>query len=363
MQGLHVWRWANRTRTGVAALVVAAGLLAGGCSAPDPRPHPEAMASLVSVPPSTAADMRFRPLGDDEKRNLPALPAPGPYLVGKGDVLNVQGLGDTFKGVGETRKGDIVGVKVKTDGRLYLPYLPPVQAEGKTVLQIQDALREELRRFEKEPFVSVDVLEFRSQRYFVLGEVGAPGLAPVDGEITLLEAVAKAGGLTKAADVDMACLIRDRKVVPVCLADIVRHGDLAQNIVLQDRDLVLVPSLKQRRVYVFGEVAGPGAFPMDPDGMTLADAVALAGGLDALEADVNQVRIYRGSWSAPQVFTVSSQEAYQHGTSVQLLPGDRIYVAPKREVSYARALQLMSPLLTTPMSLATTALAVEATIK
>jgi polysaccharide export outer membrane protein len=303
--------------------------------------------------------LRFAPLAPEDLPP-PVADAPEPYRIGVGDVLNVQGLGEEFKGFGETRRGDIVGTKVKADGRLYLPILGAVDAGGRTVLEVQESLREGLTKFKRDPFVSVDVLEYRSQKYFILGEVGQPGLGRVDGETTVLEAVAQAGGFNKQADVENAFVMRDQKVLPISLADLVRRGDMRQNLVLRHRDLIFVPSLQVKRVFVFGEVSSPDVFPMGPEGMTLTEAVALAGGLKPDTADANQVRIFRGGWGNPQSFRISVCEVYQYGESIQLFPGDRVFVAPSNMATYSRSLTLVSPLLTTPLVIAGTALALDA---
>lgn len=344
----------------VPALAVAAlgGLGGAGCSSNVDRPHPEDLGRLVRSAPDQVGDLRFRPLSEQE-RALPPLPPPGPYVVGVGDVLNVQGLGDDFKGFGETRKGDIVGVKVKKDGKLYLPMIPPVEAAGRTELEVQAAVREELLKFKRDPYVSVDVLEIRSKRYFILGEVMEPGMSAADGETTLLEAVARAGGFSKQADVEAAYVLRQKQLLPVSLADIVRRGDLEQNLVLQDRDLIFVPSIKARRVYVLGEVKEAGAYPMDLEGMTLTQALAEAGGLDPVTANVNDVRVFRGGWGNPQCFTISALEAYKFGESIHLRSGDRVLVGPRGDATLARSLQLIGPVINTTLAVATAALAIE----
>ncbi len=347
-----------RVRNVLPAVALLAGLTLGGCSSGRSRPHPADLSRLVqSKPPPDVP--KFRPLPKEERQALVIGP-PSPYRIGPGDVLNIQGLGEEFRGFGETSKGDIVGTKVKQDGKLYLPFLGAIPAAGETVLEVQAAVQSALLRFKREPFVSVDVLQYRSQKYFILGEVSAPGVQPVDGEITLLEAVAKAGGFRPAANLEQAYVVRQRFVLPLSLADIVRRGDMSQNVVLQDKDLIFVPSLKDRRVYVLGEVGTPSVVAVGEDGLTLVDAVTRAGGLKVESADVNQIRVFRGGWCRPESFTISACEMLMYGNDIDLFPGDRVFVAPMQEVTYARALQLISPLLTTPLSLATTAIAIDA---
>lgn len=338
---------------GVAALAIGACAL-GGCTSRTSRPHPEDLGRLVrSAPPE--APPKFQPLPDAERRRL-ASEVVEPYRIGRGDVLNIQG--DQFKGFGETTKGYIAGTKVKPDGMLYLPDLAPIEAAGKTVIEVQDAIREALKRFNKQPFVSVDVLTYASQKYFVLGEVAEPGVAPVDAETTLIEAVAKAGGFTKQADVEQAFVVRAQKILPVSLADIVRRGDMGQNLTLRDKDLIFVPSLKLRRVFVLGEVGEQGVYPLPEEGMTLVEAVATAGGMKSEFADVNQIRVFRGGWGAPEVFTISANELYAYGESIRLFPGDRVFIAPMQEANYSRALALVAPFINTALATVSTTLLV-----
>lgn len=340
------------------ALLLLLLAIAPACAQPVPRAHPEDVKALVRTRPVLSRG-GFEPLSDAERAELEVEGA-GVYRIGVGDLLHIQGLGQQFQGFGETPRGEIVGTKVKPDGQIYMPFLGAIPAQGRTVLEVQDALREALKTFNRDPdaYVSVDVLEFRSQKYFVLGEVTQPGIGPVDGEVTLLEALARAGGFSPDSDIDQAVVVRAQKVLPLSLSDLVRRGDLRQNIVLKDHDLIFVPSRRIQRVFVLGEVKKPGVFPLHPeDGITLIEAVTLAEGLRPETADVNQVRIFRGGWAQPESFTLSSEELYRHGASIHLFPGDRVFVAPTDMATYSRALQLAAPLVSLPLSVAGTAFA------
>ena len=66
---------------------------------------------------------------------------------------------------------------------------------GRTLLELRSDLNERLKEFVVKPHVTVDVLEYRSQRCFVLGAVRRPGAFPVDGTRTLLESIGLAGGI------------------------------------------------------------------------------------------------------------------------------------------------------------------------
>jgi polysaccharide export outer membrane protein len=272
------------------------------------------------------------------------------YRVGVGDVLDVRVPGhpefSNFRtGRDEPGADRPGGVTVKEDGRIYLPNLGGVQAAGRSVLEVQADLVERLRAFLERPFVSVDVLRYQSQKFFVLGAVQLPGVFPADGETTLLEGIARAGGARPGADLEGAYVVRGRTLLPISLADILLRGDTSRNVVMRHGDLVFLPDAVQWRVFVVGEVTKPGAVPLPQTGLSLAAALAEAGGLDRTNASRREIRVYRGSWQAPRVFTLTEEDVLVAGHEVQLKPGDRIHVAPRGLATWSRTLTLMFPFL------------------
>jgi polysaccharide export outer membrane protein len=83
---------------------------------------------------------------------------------------------------------------VRPDGKISLPLLHDVQAAGLTAMQLRDKIATALAEFMPNPEVSVIVTEVRSARVSVLGEVQKPGVLPLRGDTTILEAIAMAGG-------------------------------------------------------------------------------------------------------------------------------------------------------------------------
>jgi protein involved in polysaccharide export with SLBB domain len=92
-------------------------------------------------------------------------------------------------------------------------------------------------------------------------------------------------------------------------------------------------------------------------GLTLAAAVAAAGGLDPLHANRKEIRLFRGSWQAPQAYTLTAEDVYRYGEHILLHPGDRIHVAPRGLATWSRTMQLLLPFLQPAIS-GTTAAAV-----
>jgi hypothetical protein len=98
---------------------------------------------------------------------------------------------------------------------------------------------------------------------------------------------------------------------------------------------------------------------MTDRGLNLADAVASVGDIDPLHADRKVVRIFRGSWQRPDMYTISTDDLHRWGTAILLKPGDRIVVAPRGLANWSRAVQLLLPFAQTAVTAAATAAAVD----
>jgi polysaccharide export outer membrane protein len=310
--------------------------------------HPQDVQNLLADNPPLPAP-QFSALSPEEEKDLVfSSMTVMPYQIGVGDVLQVIGDTEFLKGFGETSKGDVIGTQVKTDGSIYLPVLGAIPAAGATVVTLQSELRKRLEKYKQDPFVSVDVLEYRSQRFFMMGTVDKPGVLPVNGTTTLIEALSAVGALNERADIERAYFVRRSKILPISIGDMLLRGQTEKNILMQHGDLVVVPPYDPRQVvYVLGEVMNPGPVPFVTGKLTLVAALAAAGGVDKKYADENVVRIFRGNWPCPTSFTISACEIYKYGESIELRSGDRILVAPKNLATASRALELLQPFIST----------------
>ncbi|MDA1194537.1 MAG: polysaccharide export protein [Planctomycetota bacterium] len=340
------------------AVLLATVVVFAGCQTPKPRAHPEEVQQLIAQGPGPVT-AKFKPIAPEERMDILGENGRMDYRIGNGDGLRITGDVDFLKNFGETAGGDVLPTIVKPDGNIYLPELGAVPTNGLTVIQLQDDLRERLIKYKKNPFVSVDVVEFKSQTFYVLGAVNQPGVYPVDGHMSLLATLALAGGASEQADLEQAYVVRDSKILPVSMADMIMRGDMSRNVTMRSKDLVFVPQREDAKVYVVGEVKSPGPVPFSRGRLTLAAAVAAAGGLDSVNADVNQVRIYRGGWDNPQVLAISSEDVYKFGEAIQLRSGDRVMVAPSNQATNLRAAQFVLPYINTALALLLTGLALD----
>ncbi|HWP35279.1 MAG TPA: polysaccharide biosynthesis/export family protein, partial [Thermodesulfobacteriota bacterium] len=159
------------------------------------------------------------------------------YVIGPDDVVQITvWRNDTLSRT----------VPVRPDGKISLPLIHEVQAAGLTPLQLRDEIARRLKEFITNPDVSVSVAEIRSLKINVLGQVHKPGTYDLKRRVSLLEALAMAGGLTPFAAQNRIVVLRqaaDGRLlrINVRYRDLVERGDDRQNILLQRGDTVIVP--------------------------------------------------------------------------------------------------------------------------
>jgi polysaccharide export outer membrane protein len=148
---------------------------------------------------------------------------------------------------------DLQGQQIRPDGKISFEGVGEMDAAGKTPAQVAEELREKILELYQEDLVgekSVDVrvTAFRSKRYYVLGQVGAPGAQVYSGRDTVLSAIALAGSPTVLAWIERIQVIRPPKskngrprIFEVNWDRMAAHGDISGNVLLEDGDIIYVP--------------------------------------------------------------------------------------------------------------------------
>ncbi len=162
---------------------------------------------------------------------------PHAYVIGAEDILSI----NVWKEQEMSRQ-----VPVRPDGMISLPLLGDVKASGLTPLQLQDLLTTDLKKYISDPQVTVIVTQVNSLSFNVVGEVLKPGYYPLTRRMTVLDAVAMAGGFRDFAKVKKIYVLRveaDGKEVrlPFNYKNVVKGKNASQNIELQPRDTLVVP--------------------------------------------------------------------------------------------------------------------------
>jgi protein involved in polysaccharide export with SLBB domain len=167
----------------------------------------------------------------------PAPDAPPTYRVTRGDELNFR-----FLYAPELN----AAITVRPDGRVALPYVGEIAVEGLSMPELQALVEARMATQVRRPQLIVNVQGATPQRVFVGGEVGRPGVQPLLGPLTALQAVMVAEGMRESAQPRDALVLRrgpheERQVLPVDLAALMSGQQGAQDVVLQPYDVVIVP--------------------------------------------------------------------------------------------------------------------------
>ena len=161
---------------------------------------------------------------------------PVDYAIGTADVL----------GVVFWREAEMSGdVTVRPDGKISLPVIGEVAAAGLSPMQLQERVRVAAGKFITDPNVVVVVRTINSRRIFVTGLVTTPGGQSLVGPLTVMQAIAQAGGVTEYADSKKITILRmdngQARVLKFNYKDVAQGKNIEQNIVLKPGDTVVVP--------------------------------------------------------------------------------------------------------------------------
>jgi polysaccharide export outer membrane protein len=193
--------------------------------------------------------------------------------LGRGDSVSIQVYGQPDM---------TTTVYISDDGTIPVPLAGPVQIAGLSPAEASQRIEKALKdgMFLVDPHVTLTVTVSRSQRVSVLGQVGKPGVYPIESNTTIFDLLAMAGGALETGSEEIFLLRKDAagsmQRYPINLKGL----DNAKNAVpvqaLRGGDSILVPRAEQ--FYIYGEVTNPKKYRVET-GMTVVQAIAVAGGV------------------------------------------------------------------------------------
>jgi polysaccharide export outer membrane protein len=157
------------------------------------------------------------------------------YVIGASDVLVVT----VWKQ--PTLSGTLL---VRPDGMISMPLLGDVQASGATPLELGDQIAAKLKKYLQDPTVSVVLSQINSKKVFLLGEVEKRGPVELTSGMTLLQAIASAGGLTNYANAKKIYILRHEEGTQRRISAHYKEalkGESEFNLALQSGDTIVVP--------------------------------------------------------------------------------------------------------------------------
>lgn len=226
------------------------------------------------------------------------------YVLGAGDQIIIRAVGiDEFND-----KTDIKLIDVR--GYVDVPIIGHIKAAGLTVQQLEDAITEQLKKYVRDPQITVTVTDFKSQPVSIVGSVSQPGVYHLTGQNTLVQVLSQAQGLSDDAG-NKINVTREKAQGPIplpgCAEDstgrfytatvdtkiLLDAKSPSANIAVKPNDVISIP--KAEMVYVVGAVSKSGAFVLNQrESMSVLQALSMAEGLEKTSAAGRAKIIRRG---------------------------------------------------------------------
>ncbi len=294
---------------------------------------------------------------------LPKMPE---YILAGGDVISITVFNEGGQG------GNF---PIFTDGTISIPLIGNFKIAGMTIKEVNTLFQKEYARYLKRPIVTVTIVSQRPLQLAIAGEINAPGTYTLANDpknlpkiTTLLK---EAGGLTVSADIGQVTLKRQErggeKVYVLDFWNLLKEGDLSQNITLQDGDIILINKKentnfsenrllndatfgvqykKAPNVTMVGEVNRPGAYLVPIESTPrITVAIKQAGGINEL-ADIRNIQVRRTTRDGEEkTINVDLWDMLQTGNIEQdiiLQQDDRIIIPTAKEIDPTEAQQLAS---------------------
>lgn len=194
------------------------------------RPVLLAVCLMLFLSPTLGAQQ-----GQPGDPSAPALPED--YVIGLEDILSVN--------VWKEPELSVKEVVVRPDGKISVPLVGDIQASDLTPMQLQERLTERMKEYVAAPSVTIVVLRIGSRSVSIVGQVAKPGIYYLGAPMTVLELLARAGGIGPDAEEKKIAIVRTEGGKTVSYRfnykDVSKGKHLEQNIELKNGDTVIVP--------------------------------------------------------------------------------------------------------------------------
>jgi polysaccharide biosynthesis/export protein len=339
----------------------------------------------VQAVPAQAIPAQAIPAQAIPTQAVPPSPAPeeSAYTLGAGDIVNIA-IFRVPQYSGESQ--------VLVDGTLNLPLIGKVNVNGLELAAASDVISNQYAQYLRRPIITLSLINRRPLQIAIAGEVSRPGSYTIDQSATqssrLSQVIETAGGITQSADLSQVRVSRpqadgSQQVMTVDLWDLIRNGNLGQDVTLRDGDAVFIATAlvplensalladasfatdvnQPINVAIIGEVYRPGPYTLQGGAVTTGDAgtagaagssntpttitraIQVAGGIKS-QADIRKVQVVRPTRTGtPQIFEVDLWKLLEAGDLQQdaiLQEGDTVFVPTATALTPAEVSELAS---------------------
>jgi polysaccharide export outer membrane protein len=158
------------------------------------------------------------------------------YQIRAGDKLNISVWGE------DKLDGDVL---VRPDGGISFPLAGEIRASGKTVAELNAAIKKNISRYIPEAEILVSIIEIAGNKIYVIGQVQRPGAIIMNPRLDVMQALSIAGGTTPFAALGDIKILRrsgsEQESIPFNYSEVIKGRNLEQNRMLEPGDVVVVP--------------------------------------------------------------------------------------------------------------------------
>ncbi|MBW2478743.1 MAG: SLBB domain-containing protein [Deltaproteobacteria bacterium] len=269
------------------------------------------------------------------------------YRIGPGDQVRIE-VWNRERLTGE----HVVGPY----GKITLPMTGVYEIGGLNRDEAAGQIKQLYQQYYEDPLVTVKILKYLNNKVYVLGRVSNPGVIHFNGDGTLLEALSLAGGLPtrdKTIFLSKCYIVRGKEqIIWIDLLQLLQKANIKLNIRLANNDIIYIPESMDAAIFMMGEVQSPGAYQIQSAGLTLMDAINLAGG-PTENGNINKVRLIREMKEEKGVKIIDLENILAKGDFAQnylLRDDDIIYIPRKGMATFNYYLRQIDPFIRTFLS-------------
>jgi len=269
------------------------------------------------------------------------------YRIGPGDQVRIE-VWNRERLTGE----HVVGPY----GKITLPMTGVYEIGGLNRDEAAGQIKQLYQQYYDDPLVTVKMLKYLNNKVYVLGRVSNPGVIHFNGDGTLLEALSLAGGLPtrdKTIFLSKCYIVRGKEqIIWIDLLQLLQKANIKLNIRLANNDIIYIPESMDAAIFLMGEVQSPGAYQIQSAGLTLMDAINLAGG-PTENGNINEIRLIREMQEEKGVKVIDLENILAKGDFAQnylLRDDDIIYIPRKGIASFNYYLRQIDPFIRTFLS-------------